>query len=411
MAGFFSAVTTRSLKLLVPPQPQCWTCKLDKKCASPRMPIDGDGARKILICGEGPGENEDLVGRPFVGPAGDLLKQTLRRFKCELTRDCWIMNAIACRASDAKGKNRQPTDKEIGYCRPTVVNAIKALKPELVILLGKHAVKSVIGWLWKEDPGEVTKWVGWRIPNQQLNAWVAPVWHPSHVLRSAQRFNDKPDPLVLNDFEKQLEWALKLKGRPWPDGPPDYKAMVRVELDANKAAAAVRKMTAVGKPLAFDYETTTLKPDGAHAEIYSCSVSDGVISVAYPWHGEAIQATKEMLLSDSPKIGQHIQFEIRWSLAKLGVMPRNWKIDDMLASHVADNRRGITGAKFMTFALLGGESYDDEIKPFLTSKGGGNSPNRIREAPLQKLLLYNGMDSLVEWHIAQKLAPKMGLKL
>jgi hypothetical protein len=143
-----------------------------------------------------------------------------------------------------------------------------------------------------------------------------------------------------------------------------------------------------------------LKPDSKGAEIVCCSFSDGRVSYSYPWHGDAIRATDELLTeSDVPKIGFSSKFEQRWTLKEFGKSVRNWVWDGMLAAHLLDNRPNICSLSFQEFALLGYESHKD-IKPFLESKGS-NLPNRIREVPLEKLLCYSALDSLVEWKVAQ----------
>ena len=73
----------------------------------------------------------------------------------------------------------------------------------------------------------------------------------------------------------------------------------------------------------------------------------------------------------------------------------------MLAAHVLNYARGVTGLKFQAFVLLGAESYNNHIEPFL--KSVGKSPfNRIQDIDLKDLLLYNGLDSLLEYKVAMK---------
>ena len=88
---------------------------------------------------------------------------------------------------------------------------------------------------------------------------------------------------------------------------------------------------------------------------------------------------------------------------------RNWKWDTMLGAHTLDNRPGITSIKFQAFVMLGVDSWDWPIKPFLKMKNkGGNVPNRLKDAPLTTMLKYNGLDSLYEWHVAVKQMERFG---
>jgi hypothetical protein len=82
----------------------------------------------------------------------------------------------------------------------------------------------------------------------------------------------------------------------------------------------------------------------------------------------------------------------------------------MLAAHVLDNRSDTKSLKFQAFVLLGQESYDDAIKPYLKSKGS-NDKNRITELDLEAVLRYCGMDAILEWHVAMKQAKKLGVTL
>jgi hypothetical protein len=149
-------------------------------------------------------------------------------------------------------------------------------------------------------------------------------------------------------------------------------------------------------------ENDCLKPDG-DGKIVCCSVSDGIISVAFPWHGDAIQAVLELAKSDVPKRGWNVQHEIRWLLAKHGVRVRNWEWDGMNNAHIMDNREGISGLKFQAFALVGAPSWDDAMKPYLKGRGGYGK-NRIWEIWKQDpraVLSYCGLDSLYEFRAAE----------
>ena len=386
----------------LPVEPQCGACGLFKGCRSPKMPTAGSGAKSILVIGEAPGETEDFQNKPFVGKTGQPLQTTLRKYGVELFKDCWVMNAAACRPP----KNDLPP-RAVEYCRPNVVNEIKRLNPEKVLLFGGHAVRSLIGWLWRQDPGGVNRWCGWRVPCQKLNAWVAPFWHPSFVLREEEDKKGATPVRLL--WERQIEAALALVGRPWREV-PNYAKQVQIELDPVRAAAAVKRFTAGSRPVAFDYENSPLKPDAGHAFVHCCALSDGKTTVAFPWHGAVVDAMRKFLRSGVPKIGANIKHETRWSLKAMGVMPRNWAWDTVLNAHILDNRSGVTGVKMQAFALLGQEPWDDGVKAYLEGDGG-NGPNRVREVDLTAMLRYCGLDALVEWHLAKKQAKLLGVTL
>ena len=154
--------------------------------------------------------------------------------------------------------------------------------------------------------------------------------------------------------------------------------------------------------LSFDYETNCLKPEGEGTEIVSCSVCwRGRRTISYPFVGEAVEATSDLLKSSMLKIAANLKFEDRWTRVKLGHKVENWYWDTLLGAHILDNRSEITSVKFQAFVLLGQECYNKHIEDFLKPKKG-NRFNRIRELDLTDLLLYGGLDSCLEYWIAMK---------
>lgn len=390
--GFFKESTLISK----PPKfrvARCESCKLYQGCKSPKMPVTGQGKKKILLIGEAPGENEDKRNKQFVGQAGQTLSECLHEVGIDMRKDCWSTNAIICRPP----KSRKPTEKEISYCQPNLFKAIKELNPEIIVLLGEVPVVSLLSDLWKDNVKPVSKWVGWKIPCQEINTWIVPNWHPSLVMRSDNMQQGK---IIRKLFIHNLEKVADLvgKGRPW-GFVPDYKSEIKRYFDDEEVPALIAKMIRIGGPVSFDIETNMLKPDSDASNIVCASVCcSGKITIAFPWIGNNITAMKDLLRSDCPKYGQNIKFEDRWIRKHLKIKIKNWKWDGMLGMHWLDNRRGITGLKFQAFVLLGYGSYDDHINRFLKAKSS-NVPNRIKEIDMDQLLLYCGLDSLLEYKI------------
>lgn len=356
------------------------------------MPLSGEGRRGILVVAEAPGRTEDEQGTQLVGKVGKWFREKLFDLGIDLDRDCWKTNAVCCRPPD----NRTPNDKEVLACRGNVMKAIEQCKPEMILLLGGAAVKSVIGSLWRESVGKMGVWVGRQIPCQEYDAWVCPMYHPSYIIRESK-------PVLDLWFDRYLEEAVALEGRPWPDGLPEYEKRIECMYDPSKVAKALRGMakTEGGVPLVFDYETNMLKPDGPDARIVSCAVCyGGGMAMAFPWHGEAVKAMGELLRAGSVKIAANMKFEERWTRRVFGHGVCNWKWDTMLAAHVLDNRRGTKSVKFLAFVMLGQKPWDEGVGPYLKADSPG-VPNRIDKVPLADLLMYNGMDAIVEWEIAK----------
>lgn len=408
LKGFFGSEEATPKKIPLYLSPQCGQCKLDRGCESPKMPIDGEGRKKILIVAEAPGQREDEKGIPLCGKTGSFLEETLKEFDIDMRKDCWLTNAIRCRPPG----NATPTDKQIGWCRPWLTSAnasygeIHKLQPQTILLLGGAAVRSVIGWLWKEDTGGVNKWIGWQIPCQRLNCWITSAWHPSFVVR--ERDNKNPNRAVELVWHRHLKAAVSHKKLPWKTV-PDYKSQVIVEMVPRQAAHLVKEITRMGKLTSVDIETTCRKPDSKAAQIWSCAVSNGVVTVSFPWQGEVVEAVANLLASGIPITCHGSKFEQRWFEAK-GMKIKNLKFCSMLAAHVLDNRPGTKSLKFQAFALLGQESYDDHIKPYFGDNDESNKPNKIHKLDLRTLLVYGGLDSLFGYLITKKQASQLGME-
>ena len=370
--------------------PTCGSCGLYKGCRSPKMQVTGEGRRRVLIVAEAPGQDEDRQGIQLIGMAGQALRKHLRKIGVDLDRDCWKTNAVICHP----GSMKNPTDKQVLSCRPNLLKVIRELEPDVILLLGGASVKSLIGYAWREDVGQIERWTGWQIPSQLLNVWLCPTWHPSYLMRQG-------DPVLDLWFVRHLKVAFELEGKPWPDEKTDWTKQITVEYAPRQAAVGIRKLIEAGKPMAIDYETDRLKPDADDSRIVCCAVSDGKTTISFPWQGDAVTAVGELLQSEVGKLAHNIKFEERWSQHEFGRGVRNWEWCSMTAAHVLDNRRGITGLKFQSFVNFGVGDYDREISPYLKGEGG-NGKNRVTDAPLDRLLLYCGMDALLGFKLAEK---------
>ena len=384
MTGFFPEETkVKPLHVL----PQCGLCALlNEGCRTKKMPVAGDGRRGIMVVGEAPGQAEDERGRPFVGKTGQVLRRVLAGHGIDLDRDCWSTNALICHPPGNKVGN----EARIDYCRPNVFKAIADLKPKVIVLLGGAAVKSVVGRLFRPDPGGAFKWAGWTVPSVDLNAWVCPTFHPSFLLR-------EENPLLDRLFGAHLGKAVSLTRRPWKT-PPDYRGAVRVMNDPQEAAAAVQEMTAAGLPAAFDYETNMLKPHHERSFIACASMSNGVRTVVFPFVGEVVPAFVAFLKSKVPKVLYNAKFEMAWSYFVLKTRVKAVTWDGMVQAHVLDNRPGICGLKFQAFVRLGQGDYNSAVSGYLKSpRAGGYAENRVKAANPRELMVYCGMDSLLEF--------------
>jgi uracil-DNA glycosylase len=161
---------------------KCVACPLAKTRIN-AVPGEGNSKAKIMIIGEAPGRNEDEQGKPFVGIAGKRLNKLLESNGIE-RKDVFITNVAKCRPP----QNRVPTEEEAKTCINLYLNEqIQAIKPKLIILLGKTASENFLQFPFKEIRGKFIK---------QKQFTFFPVYHPS-----AARFT-KIKQMLEEDFAK-----------------------------------------------------------------------------------------------------------------------------------------------------------------------------------------------------------------
>jgi DNA polymerase len=162
---------------------ECQNCPL----ASTRHNVvfgDGNPQSPVLFVGEGPGEQEDLTGIPFVGAAGQLLDQMLAII--DLNRsNYYITNIVKCRPPRNRDPRAEEQDACIGYLRTQV----KMIRPKLIICLGRIAAQRLI------DPNyRITKEHGQWV--QKGTFWMTAIYHPSALLRDLNKRPETFDDLI-----------------------------------------------------------------------------------------------------------------------------------------------------------------------------------------------------------------------
>jgi DNA polymerase len=163
----------------------------------------GNPRARIVAVGEGPGEQEDLAGRAFVGRAGKVLDELLRAVGLEPERDLLIANVVKCRPP----ANRVPHADEVAACLPYLRRQLELVRPHAVLLLGATALAH---FLPRRKPPGMAKEVGHRItlPDWPEIAFY-PLYHPAYLLRSPGK-----KPLALAHLEN-VRTDLREAGR-WP---------------------------------------------------------------------------------------------------------------------------------------------------------------------------------------------------
>jgi len=155
----------------------------------------GNPNTKLLIIGEAPGPQENIQGKPFVGPAGQLLDKILRAGNFDPDNDVYITNSVFRMPPGEDDKSfRKPNDQEIEYYRPFVFEIIRLVNPYVILLTGNVACQSVL------NKTGITSLRGQWI--QSKGYWLMPIFHPSYLLRNQSREVGSPKSLMWNDIRE-----------------------------------------------------------------------------------------------------------------------------------------------------------------------------------------------------------------
>jgi len=159
---------------------QCTKCKLHRHR---RRPVPGEGKldAEIMLIGEAPGEKEDEQGRPFVGPAGQLLTRFLSEIGVSRS-DVYITNVVKCRPPG----NRDPEPDEITACLPYLIRQIEIIRPRLIVCLGRHSAREILKLAGypESEVSQISKIRGrvFNVKLLDLEIVVVPTYHPAAAL-------------------------------------------------------------------------------------------------------------------------------------------------------------------------------------------------------------------------------------
>ena len=152
-------------------------CKDCKLCQNRNKVVIGEGNKnaRIMFIGEGPGADEDIQGRPFIGRAGKLMDQAFKGIGIK-REEVYIANVVKCRPPG----NRNPETDEINACKKFLKSQIKLVNPEIIILLGSVATKEILG-----EEYSITKIRGTII--EKDGRIYLPTFHPAALLRDEDK--------------------------------------------------------------------------------------------------------------------------------------------------------------------------------------------------------------------------------
>src|ERR1700683_5624801 len=194
--------STHTLEGLEKISKDCKACDLWKR-ATQTVFGEGESNSKVMFVGEVPGDQEDLAGKPFVGPAGTLLNKALADAGIDREK-VYITNAVKHFNWEPRGKRRihkKPNAAEIAACRPWLDAEIAKLKPKVIVCLGATAAQALLGKTFR-----VTQHRGEFIESA-LAPYVAATVHPSSILRAP---DDAPRHEEMKGFVMDLKKIAKV---------------------------------------------------------------------------------------------------------------------------------------------------------------------------------------------------------
>jgi len=305
------------------PYPECPSCPLfDRgKLVASRGAVTTD----IAIVGEAPGRVEVAMGKPFVGPSGELLHDVLQQLGLDKV---FITNAALCYGGTAK-----EIILAAKCCHPRLVRELRIVGAATVVALGNTACGSLLGnWTGiSKARGRFIEMNGWR---------VLPTYHPAAILRN---------PNLWQDFATDMEKLVK----PTPTAQPDVTYTVVPDY---LTVLSVLRYAATVDFAVIDLETTGL--DFQKDEILCIVIGLPAVTWIIPAEIVAIPAFASALEACKAKwVGHNIQFDRKFLLYRLGV---DLKItfDTMLGHYLLDERRGVHGLKEICGTLFDAPDWE-----------------------------------------------------
>jgi len=187
----------------------CTACDLSK--TRTRVVFgEGNPEAPLMLIGEGPGQNEDATGRPFVGRSGVLLDECLR--ENGITRKhVYLCNVVRCRACVFEGgrlKNRPPTPTESEACSQWLNQTIEIVKPKVILCLGAPSASAIIhkGFKMTKERGQ---WFESKFAKYAMAAW-----HPAYILRLEGEAYEAARRALVEDIAAARQKVIEAKKEP-----------------------------------------------------------------------------------------------------------------------------------------------------------------------------------------------------
>lgn len=425
----------------------CAACTLNKACnKSPKMQPTIAKETKAYFLGINPGKEEDLKGKPFVGPSGKLLRYCIPD---DLEEYCSFDNVVRDRTPQVKKPDgsvgdREPTEGEVASCRQYIIKSIEEAKPKLIIGLG------IIPQQWVLNNADQQGLRGriFTVKIGKHSCYFMPTYHPSRVLRSAseQRNKQNSSNQRYKPPASEREFLNTYNGRTFKfDLDKAFKFVRICEYPVIETEQQIRDdiITFNGNDYedllilldearkapvkSIDIETQGLRPYANDAQILTIAISFDDINFSFAWnhpHSKwTVKQLKELegifkgiLKDNTQKIYHNGTFECEWFAYFFGkdTIKINTVEDTQVQAHFIDERRGAgqsnddnRRATYLSLGFLINQYFGIPFKQWfdLDKKDMAN-------APIKETLVYNAADTrqtLRLWHTQNAILRTRGL--
>lgn len=375
----------------------CMACGLMDSCQNPVMAPDEvpgitPGAWDIMYVGEAGGAEEDSVGVPFVGKSGQLLRSMVDDAGLKGYNHIYT-NVLHCRPPE----NKTPTNRQIQFCMPILMQEIEHYKPRMLVLLGGVPLKAVLG-----ETG-ITNWRGTFIQRDGMT--IVPTFHPAYILRNQSAIKE-----WVEDFDKIATYLDGGNDNPRAD--TEYRmhtVRIRAELDDMVAKIAAAKYCS------FDTEVNGLQ-FGDDVVLMSFAIDNPKMAWAVPVSVlEGLHCCRQILEDKSiRKVGHNIKFDMLAVGGNLGISIQGVEGDSMLLSYILDpvSMAGRHGLKPLAGRYLGMYDYAADMEayakehPEADPKRGGD----LVLVPLDIIARYAQLDAIATLELHKRLYPELTAK-
>jgi len=374
--------------------------------------MEGDGPENadLMIVGEATGETEDELNRPFVGQAGEQLRDDLLVPAGIPESRIRITNATRCHPP----KNKTPTVTEIKRCRRYLEAEIKKVKPKVIVAMGNVPLASLLQFFYKGSVEEgtakkqdskvsgISKWQGKMVWLQEFQCWMMPTFHPSYCMYNEQAHSKYSTNLVIEDLEKAWSYVQKPRSK--------FPLPVKVHVTETAIALSViGKMLKAGE-FAFDIETGG-SGRAIDKRVIGCSFADSPdVGYYIPWDilsGNKVlfQKFKKLITSKAHyKIMHNGAYEVRILGLAHDIHINGIKyFDTMAAAHLVDENFS-KRLKDLAWIHTRFGGYDVELEKY-------KAENKIKEdysgIPTEMLAPYGALDAVATWILYTILKPAM----